>query len=105
MKPTAKSTLTQHMRNIAILFEHSTSTFMIPAKKQSGNQGGGHTFRIVHLTLTVFLMMYGFQEIVTQTERHDNFVVHGLTPPEVRWAISPSMWGRSPWISIGGNLG
>jgi hypothetical protein len=37
------------------------------------------------------LMMYGFQEIVTQTERHDNFVVHGLTPPEVKWAISPSM--------------
>jgi hypothetical protein len=64
---------------------------MIPAKKQSGNQGGGHNFRIVHLTLTVFLMMYGFQEIVTQTERHDNFVVHGLTPPGVKWAISPSM--------------
>ena len=39
----------------------------------------------------VFLMMYGFQQIVTQTERCDNFVVHGLAPPEVKWVISLSM--------------
>jgi hypothetical protein len=42
-------------------------------------------------TLTVFLMMYGFQQIVTQTEGRDNFVVHGLTPHEVKWVISLSM--------------
>ena len=61
-----------------MLFEHAASTFLIPSKAQRGNQGGGHDFCIVHLTLTVFLMMYGFQQIVTQTERCDNFVVHGL---------------------------
>jgi len=64
---------------------------MIPSKESGGNQGSRHDFRIVHLTLTVFLMMYGFQQIVTQTERRDNFVVHGLTPPEVKWVISLSM--------------
>ena len=40
------------------------------------------------VSLTVFLMMYGFQQIVAQTERHDNFVVHGLAPPERKWVIS-----------------
>jgi hypothetical protein len=79
------------MRDVAVLFEHGASTFMIPSKEESGNQGGGHDFRIVHLTLTVFLMMHGFQQIVTQTERCDNFVVHGLAPPEVQWVISLSM--------------
>jgi ribonuclease I len=34
------------------------------------------------VTLAVFLMMHGFQQIVTQAERRDNFVVHGLAPPE-----------------------
>jgi hypothetical protein len=64
---------------------------MIPAKAQSGAQGGGHDFRIIHRALTIFLMMHSFHQIVTQTKRRDNFVVHGLTPPEVKWGISPSM--------------
>jgi hypothetical protein len=50
--------------------------------EKSSNEGGGHDFRIVHLALAVFLMMHGFQQIVTQAERRDNFVVHGLAPPE-----------------------
>jgi ribonuclease I len=36
-------------------------------------------------------MMHGLQQIVTQTKRRDNFVVHGLAPPEVKWVISPSL--------------
>jgi hypothetical protein len=48
-----------------MLFEQSASTFMIPSKEERGHQGSGHDFRIVHLTLTVFLMMHRFQQIVT----------------------------------------
>jgi hypothetical protein len=36
-------------------------------------------------------MMHGFQQIVTQAEDRDNFVVHGLAPLEVQWVIAPSM--------------
>ena len=70
----------QHVRDIAVLFEHGASTFLVPSKAQRGNQGGGHDFCIVHLTLTVFLMMYGFQQIVTQAIRRYNLLVHGLPP-------------------------
>jgi hypothetical protein len=64
---------------------------MLPSKEYSRNQRGGHDFGIVHLTLFVHMMMYCFQQIVTQTERRNNFVVHGLAPPAVKWVISPLM--------------
>jgi len=51
-----------------------------------GNPGGGHDFCIVHLTLPVFVMMHGFQQIITQAERCDNFVDHELALPEVKEA-------------------
>ena len=63
-----------------MLLEHRSSAFMMPSKKERGNEGGGHDFSIVHLTLAVFLMMYGFQQSVAQAERRYNFVVHGLPP-------------------------
>jgi hypothetical protein len=45
-----------------------------------GNEGGRHHCGIVHLTLTVFVMMHGFQPIVTQAEDCYDVVVHGLPP-------------------------
>src|SRR5262252_6380608 len=75
MQSSTTSSLTHHVRDVAVLFEHGASPFLIPSKAQRGNQGGGHDCCIVHLTLTVFLMMYGFQQIVTQTEGCNS---HGL---------------------------
>ena len=72
-----------------MLFEHGASAFMIPSKESRGNTGGRHDFCIVPLTLVVFLMMHGFQQIITQAERCYNFVVHGLPPLEEEMGVSP----------------
>src|SRR4030095_10282172 len=64
-----------------------------------------HDFRIVHLTLAVFLMMHGFQHIVTEAERRDNFVVHGLLSLGDEMAVSSLIWGKKLMDSISGNLG
>jgi hypothetical protein len=55
--------------------------------------------------LVVFLVMHGFQQIVTQAERRDNFVVHGLLPLGDEIAVSPLMWRKKLMDSISGNLG
>jgi len=75
----------------AVLFEHGPSTFVIATEEYSRREGGGHDFRVVHLTLLMVLMAYRFSQIVAQTVRRYNFVVHGLAPPEVKRVISPSM--------------
>src|SRR4030095_7068368 len=64
-----------------------------------------HDFRIVHLTLAVFLMMHGFQHIVTEAERRDNFVVHGLLSLGDEMAVSSLIWRKKLMDSISGNLG
>src|SRR2546428_5241397 len=50
-------------------------------------------------------MMHGFQQIVTQAECRDNFVVHGLPPLGDEIAVSPLIWRKKLMDSIGGNLG
>src|SRR5262245_1742853 len=50
-------------------------------------------------------MMHGFQQIVTQAERRDNFVVHGLLPLGDAMAVAPLMWRKKLMDSISGNLG
>src|SRR5437763_1666177 len=50
-------------------------------------------------------MMYGFQQIVTQTERRYNFVVHGLPPLGDEMGVSPLIWRKKLMDSISGNLG
>ena len=89
MKSSTQSTLTHHMRDGAVLCEHGASAFLIPSKEYRGYQGGRHDFRIVHLTLVVFLMMHGFQQIVTEAERRYNFVVHELPPLGDEMGVSP----------------
>src|SRR5215813_7616089 len=49
--------------------------------------------------------MHGFQHLVTQAERRDNFVVHGLLPLEDAIAVSPLLWRKKRMDSISGNLG
>jgi hypothetical protein len=39
---------------------------MMGASPTPRSPSGRHDFRIVHLTLVVFLVMHGFQQIVTQ---------------------------------------
>jgi hypothetical protein len=55
--------------------------------------------------LAVFLMMHGFQHIVTEAERRDNFVVHGLLSLGDEMAVSSLIWGKKLMDSISGNLG
>src|SRR2546428_12513278 len=50
-------------------------------------------------------MMHGFQQIVTQTERRDNFVVHGLPPLGDEMGVSPLLWRKKLMDSISSNLG
>src|SRR5437870_2948331 len=50
-------------------------------------------------------MMHGFQQIVTQAERRDNFVVHGLPPLGDAMGVSPLIWRKKLMDSISGNLG
>src|SRR5207253_10144149 len=50
-------------------------------------------------------MMHGFQQIVTQAERCDNFVVHGLPPLGDEMGVSPLIWRKKLMDSISGNLG
>src|SRR5437867_1565868 len=45
-------------------------------------------------------MMHGFQQIVTQTERRDNFVVHGLPPLGDEMGVSPLLWRKKLMDSI-----
>jgi hypothetical protein len=91
MQSSTQPTLPHHVRDITVLFEHGSSAFMMTTKTQRCYQGGGHDFRIVHLTLAVFVMMHGFQQIVTQAECRYDFVVHGLAPLAVKWVISSVM--------------
>src|SRR5438105_12895478 len=75
------------------------------SKACRGNDSRMQDFCIVHLTLAVFLMMHGFQQIVTQVERRYNFVVHGLPPLRDEMAISPLIWRKRLMDSISSNLG
>src|SRR5947208_9159570 len=50
-------------------------------------------------------MMHGFQQIVTQAERRDNFVVHGLPPLGDAMGVLPLIWRKKLMDSISGNLG
>ena len=91
VQSTIPSTFTQHLREVAVLFEHGARAFLIPAKEERCDEGRRHNFRIIHLTLGVFWMMHGFQQIVTQAACRSNCVVHGLAPLAVKWVISPVM--------------
>src|SRR5215831_3821595 len=75
---------------------------MIPPVETSVNTGQTHQ---TERSVTVFLMMHGFQQIVTQAERRDNFVVHGLPPLRDGMAVSPLIWRKKLMDSISGNLG
>ena len=88
-----------------MLLAHGASAFMVPSKAYRGDQGSRHDFRLVHLTLAVCLVMHGFQQIVTQAEGRDNFVVHGLLPLGDEMAVSPLLWRKKLMDSISGNLG
>jgi hypothetical protein len=55
--------------------------------------------------LAVFLMMHGFQQIVTQAERRGNFVVHGLPPLGDEMWVSLLLWRKKLMDSRSGNLG
>jgi len=59
----------------------------------------------VQLTLAVFSMVHGFQQIVTQAERRYNFVVHELLPRGDEMAVSPLLCRKQPMDSIGSHLG
>ena len=87
-----------------MLLEHSSGTFMIPSKDEGGNAGGGHDCRIVHLALVIFVMMHGFQQIVTQAERRSNFVVPGLPPLGDAMGVAPSIGRKKRMDSISRNL-
>jgi ribonuclease I len=50
-------------------------------------------------------MRHGFQQIVTQAERRDNFVVHGLPPLGEEMAVSLLLWRKKLMDSISGNMG
>src|SRR5437016_10426518 len=50
-------------------------------------------------------MMHGFQQIVTQAERCDNFVVHRLPPLGDAMGVLPLIWRKKLMDSISGNLG
>src|SRR5215467_5996168 len=50
-------------------------------------------------------MMHGFQQIITQAERCDNFVVHGLPPLGDAMGVVPLIWRKKLLDSISGNLG
>ena len=88
-----------------MLLEYSPRVFMVPSKEERGNEGSGHDFSIVHLTLVVFLVMHGFQQIVTQAECRYNFVVHGFLSLRDEMAISPLIWRKKLTDSMSGSLG
>jgi hypothetical protein len=49
-------------------------------KVQGSHDGGGHHLSIAHLALGVFVMIQGFQDIVTQTVTGYDLIVHGGSP-------------------------
>jgi hypothetical protein len=67
--------------------------------------GCGHALCLCHRPLWSLRMVEGLHHVVTQTIHRYNLLVHELAPLEGQGASSSCMWGRSPWISIGGNLG
>jgi hypothetical protein len=77
---------------------------MMASQEESGNPGGGHACRIVHVPLMVFWMMHGLQPIVTQAKRRYNFVVHRLLPLGDEMAVAPLLWRQKLMDSIRGNL-
>jgi hypothetical protein len=85
MQSAIQATLAQHLRYIVMLFQHPAGPFKIPAQEKCRRKGRRQHFSIPHLTLRVFLMTHGMYQIVTQTVRRYNFLVHGLPP----------LWGQT----------
>jgi len=76
MKSAVETTGTQHFRNTAFLKQESTCLGKVASKKQYGNDGGCHHFRITHLTLAIFVMMQGLEHVITETKYYYNLGIH-----------------------------
>jgi hypothetical protein len=48
----------------------------IPFEIQHRNDGGGHHFGIRHPALPIFMVMQGFQHVITQAKNDYNLGVH-----------------------------
>jgi hypothetical protein len=67
--------------------------------------GCGYALCLCHPPLQGLRMVEGLHHVVTQAIHRYNLLVYGLAPLAGKGASSSCMWGRSPWSSIGGNLG
>jgi hypothetical protein len=61
-------------------------------KVQGGYDRGGHCLGIAHLALGVFVMIKGFQDIVTPTINGYDLLVHGRSS-----AMKSGLQENAPW--------
>ena len=106
MQVSIEAAFAEHTRDVAVLGEHEASRVVSSLEAGSGNQGDGQDFGIVELPRErAFLVLDGFEQVVTQAEGGYNSFFHGLLPPYGLVFGLPVLERRSSWSSIGGNLG
>ena len=97
MQATRKATFAQHPGHVTLAQQKAARLAEITAEIQRSNQCGCHYFSIAHLALAIFMMMKGFQYIVTQTKNGYNLGIHEYASLVGRFGRPPTVAGFS-WI-------
>jgi transposase-like protein len=107
MQATIEAAFREHIRDISMVVQETTSHFVITPEVQHSDNGSGHHFCIAHLALPIFVMVKCLQEIVTQAKYCYNLAVHVFLRLVLVWSPKtlPEMHGLFTSVSQGGNLG
>ena len=96
----------EYARDVAVLREYEARRVVSSLEAWGGNQGDGDDFGIVKMAREgAFVMLDGFDQVVSQAEGGYNFFVPRLLPPYGLVFGLSVVERRSSWRSIGGNLG
>src|SRR5215207_2893616 len=66
----------QHIWNIPMFTQILTGQTKVPFEVQHRHNGGRHDLGIRHLALGIFMMLQGFEHVITQTKNDYNLGVH-----------------------------
>lgn len=66
MQAEIEAALGKRVREIAVVMQKATGGFPVAPKVEHSNDGSRHHFSIAHLALPIFVMVKGFQKVVTQ---------------------------------------
>ena len=76
MESAIETAATHHVWNVTMFTQILARQTEIPLEVQHRHDGGGHHFGIRHLTLAIFMVLQGFEHIITQAKYDYNLRVH-----------------------------